>query len=62
MYNIDDYFYKALNDGNIAEIMSEMERKYQIPIIASMLPDWLANTQNADQILKVYRKIAKLRD
>lgn len=63
---INQYLCRAedsRNDsGRLAHILSEMEVKYSIPVLASELVKWKKDNQDAEIILRAYRYISSLRD
>lgn len=65
MSDLETYLNRATaakgSDERLAAIMTDMERKYEIPRLAIWLPDWEKKTPNASRILKAYRHISEMR-
>lgn len=65
MSELDKYLDRAEkakgDDVRLAAIMTDMERKYEIPSLAIWLPDWEKKTPNASRIFEVYKYISGLR-
>lgn len=51
----------ACDDRRLAQLMSDMEKQFEIPALATNLPAWRERTKGAEDILAVYRKIAGMR-
>ena len=49
------------DDERLAAIMTDMERKYKIPILAKWLPDWQGKPLNATRVFEIYKYISGLR-
>ncbi|WP_122629317.1 hypothetical protein [Lucifera butyrica] len=66
MSELEKYLERARiardDDGRLAAIMTDMEHKYSIPALSSLIPEWKRNDPNAERILKVYRYISGLRN
>jgi hypothetical protein len=49
------------DDARLARIMTDMENRFDIPRLASRLPEWERNMLYATNILETYKYISGLR-
>lgn len=65
LLELEKYFERAKvaqdNDERLAAILTDMENRYDIPALASRLPEWNQKTPHAARIFETYKYISGLR-
>lgn len=59
IYNLPNKTYEK--DLMLAQVMTEIESQYKIPLLGINIPNWLQKNYHNKFILEVYEKISNLR-